>query len=77
MGRDEEVGLQGDGPYVYLWPIHVDVWWKPSQYCKVIILQKKTEEKAFDKNDNFKVFLSLNALDLAIGTIKLRNISKH
>ena len=42
------------GPYVYLWPIHVDVWWKPSQYCKVIILQKKIEEKAFDKNDNFK-----------------------
>ena len=24
---------------VYLWPIHVDVWQKPSQYCKVIIFQ--------------------------------------
>ena len=24
---------------VYLWPIHLDVWQKPSQYCKVIILQ--------------------------------------
>ena len=25
----------------YLWPIHVDVWQKPSQYCKAIILQLK------------------------------------
>ena len=26
---------------VYLWPIHIDVWQNPSQYCKVIILQLK------------------------------------
>ena len=25
--------------YEILWPIHVDVWQRPSQYCKVIILQ--------------------------------------
>ena len=25
--------------HVYLWLIHIDVWQKPSQYCKVIILQ--------------------------------------
>ena len=25
--------------HVYLWPIHVDVWQKPSQYCKGITLQ--------------------------------------
>ena len=24
--------------YVYLMPIHVDVWQKPSQYCKPVIL---------------------------------------
>ena len=29
------------GTHVYLWPFHVDVWQKPSQYCKVIILQLK------------------------------------
>ena len=29
------------GPHVYLWPIHTDVWQKPSQFCKVIILQLK------------------------------------
>ena len=30
-----------EGPHVYLWPIHVDVWQKPSQYGKAIILQLK------------------------------------
>ena len=29
------------GIHVYLWLIHTDVWWKPSQYCKVIILPSK------------------------------------
>ena len=24
--------------YVYLWLIHVNVWQKPAQYCKAIIL---------------------------------------
>ena len=28
-------------PHVYLWLIHVDVWQKPTQYCKVIIFQLK------------------------------------
>ena len=28
-----------EGIYVYLWLIHVDIWQKPSQYCKEIILQ--------------------------------------
>ena len=27
--------------YVYPWPIHADVWEKPSQFCKVIIHQLK------------------------------------
>ena len=36
-----EVGgrFKMEGVYVYLWLIHVDVWQKPRQYCKVIILQ--------------------------------------
>ena len=38
-GWDEEGGgFKREGTYVYLWPIHVDVWQKPTQYCKVIIL---------------------------------------
>ena len=39
-GRDVQDG-GGGGTHVYLWLIHVDVWKKPSQYCKVIILQLK------------------------------------
>ena len=33
--------------YVYLWLMHADVWHKPTQYCKPIILQLKI-------NKNFK-----------------------
>ena len=33
-GRFKRVGM-----CVYLWLIHVDVWQKPTQYCKAIILQ--------------------------------------
>ena len=44
-------GLKMEETHVYLWPIHIDVWQKPSQYCKLIILQlklinlKKTHKK--------------------------------
>ena len=30
-----------EGTYIYLWLIHVDVWQKPIQHCKAIILQFK------------------------------------
>ena len=32
-----ERGSEG-GDILYLWLIHVDVWQKPIQYCKVVIL---------------------------------------
>jgi len=41
VGREMGGGLRIGGTPVYLWLIHVDVWQKPSQYCKVIILQLK------------------------------------
>ena len=34
-------GVRREGTHVYLWLIHVDVWQKPTQYCKAIILQLK------------------------------------
>ena len=34
-----------EGTYVYLWLIHVDVWQKPTQFCKAIILQLKNKFK--------------------------------
>ena len=41
--------------HVYLWPIHVDVWQKSSQYCKVIILQLKTSPPANAKTQELRV----------------------
>ena len=34
-GWDGEGGerVQEGGAHIYLWPVHVDVWQKPSQYC--------------------------------------------
>ena len=36
-GREAQDG----GTHAYPWPIHVDVWQTPPQYCKVISLQFK------------------------------------
>ena len=33
------------GTHVHPWPIHVNVWQKPLQYCKVISLQLKLIRK--------------------------------
>ena len=33
--------VQDGGTPVHPWLIHVNVWQKPSKYCKVIILQLK------------------------------------
>ena len=46
-GKGQEVGgwFSREGTYVYLWLIHVDVWQKPKQYCKAIILQLKINVK--------------------------------
>ena len=42
MGKDGQGGARGDhdmGTHVNPWLIHVNVWQKPLQYCKVISLQ--------------------------------------
>ena len=38
-----------EGTYVYLWLIHTDVWQKPTQYCKAIILQLKINLKKYSR----------------------------
>ena len=43
VGRD----VQDRGPHVHLWLIHVNVWQKPPQYCKVTNLQLKKKKRAF------------------------------
>jgi len=45
-----------EGTYAYLWLIHVDIWQKPIQYCKAIILQLKTNKLKKEKG----VFLMLS-----------------
>ena len=39
-----------EGTYGYLQLIHVDVWQKPTQYCKVIILQLKVNKFHYKKH---------------------------
>ena len=39
-GEGGKRGIQDSGTHVHPWLIHVDVWQKPVQYCKVISLQK-------------------------------------
>ena len=34
-------GVQDGGTHAHPWLIHVNVWQKPPQYCKVISLQLK------------------------------------
>jgi len=41
MGREAGGRFKREGTDVYLRPIHTDVWQKPTQYCKAIILQLK------------------------------------
>ena len=41
MGWEVEGRFKGEGTYVYLWLINVDIWQKPTHYCKAIILQLK------------------------------------
>ena len=41
MGWEVVGRIKRQGTCIYLWLIHVDVWQKPRQYCKEIILQFK------------------------------------
>ena len=43
VGGEREV--EREGTYVYLWLIHVDVWQKPTHYCKTIFLQLKFKKR--------------------------------
>ena len=60
-------GWEADGRYkregtcVYLWLIHVDVWQKPTQYCKAIILQLKIN-KFLKKNTHIQMYPNAPAL---------------
>ena len=49
MGREVGGGGSGWGTHVNPWLIHVNVWQKPLQYCKVSSLQLINEKKSTDE----------------------------
>ena len=40
MGWEVGEKFKKEGPYVYLWLIHVDIWQKATQHCKIILQLK-------------------------------------
>ena len=59
--------LKREGTYLCLWLIHVDVWQKPTQYCRAIILQLiflflKRSSQNSRKSDEFPLFSSVTQL---------------
>ena len=48
-------GGSGWGTHVHPWLIHVNVWQKPPQYCKVISLQLKLKQNKQTKNKVKKI----------------------
>ena len=53
MGRKVGWRFKREGTYVYLWLIHVDVWQKPTRFCKAIILQLKSKFKKRETSIGF------------------------
>ena len=71
MGWEVGGSLTREGTYVYLWLIHVDVWQKPTQYYKPIILQlkiffKKLKEKIVVHIYNRSLNYKKNAFESAL-----------
>ena len=66
---DNREGLDGvgcgrrfkkEGTYVYLWLIHADLWQKPAQYCKAIMLQLNMNKFKLKIKINSKWIKELN-----------------
>ena len=66
--RGRQEGASGWGTHVNPWLIHVNVWQKPLQYCKVISLQliKINEKKKWSSRveENACIFIFLGQLKL-------------
>ena len=80
MGREAGGGM-GWGTHVNPWLIHVNVWQKPLQYCKVISLQlinisgKKFFKKKFsDSNFSFSGYKETETRGKGILCINPRNV---
>ena len=56
LPQNRGICLQREGTYIYLRLMHVDVWQKPTKFCKAIILKLKNKYilKNSDNNNNKK-----------------------
>ena len=59
MGREVGGRVKREGTHVYLWPIHVDVWQRPTQFFKAIMLQLKSKLEK-DALSMFYLFLKFS-----------------
>ena len=57
MGWEVRGKFKRQGTYVYLWLTHVDIWQKPTQYYKAIILQLKINLK---NSLSLSIYIMLN-----------------
>ena len=57
MGRKMGERFKKEGTYVYLWLIHADVWQKPTQNCRTVILQLKINLIIKKGTEVFNLFL--------------------
>ena len=58
-----------EGTYVCLWLIHVDVWQKPTQFCKAIILKLKS----FLKDPNFQLQNKCHRYEIRVHEIESKS----
>jgi len=64
--------IKREGTYVYLWLINVNVWQKPTQYGKAVILQVKINKLCFLKEQKKKK--KIPGLGLSLYFLLLTNV---
>jgi len=70
-------GVQVGGTHVHQWLIHVDVWQKPPQYCKVISFQLKLIKKIkLQTVGHISLYISALVRIQYLFTILFKNILK-
>lgn len=47
MGWEAGGRFKMGGTHVYLWLTRVDVWQRPAQYCRAVVLLKKKQKKTY------------------------------
>ena len=67
IGWEVAGGFQREGTYAYLWLVHADVWQRPTQYCKAIVLRLKVNK--------FQRPIPFNCLILSVGILCYRYVS--